>query len=255
MFLHFLLASVSLDGIIKNHNLVYMGGNVMDPRPIFFKSAIGGFLVFLFAAISYTAPGFFTDLWLVLASGDVDEISDFILSFGDKAWYFAFFLTALVNSIGFPPAILFSAANTLIFGLVPGILLSWVAETVGVAISFILLRTIFRETALRLAKGHPKMEMITEISGRKGYRIMLLARLIPYFPSIVLNAFGALSAMSFRDYLLASFIGKFPSTAIEAVMGHDIVTISQHPQRLAFTILLAAILYLAFRWYDKRRSM
>lgn len=226
----------------------------MDPRPIFYKSAIGGFLLFLFAAISKTSPDFFHALWLTLASGDVDTISGFILSYGDKAWYFSFFLTALVNAIGFPPAILFSSANTLIFGLVPGILLSWTAETVGVAVSFLLLRTLFRGTALRLIQGHEKLEMLSQIGGRKGYRIMLIARLIPYFPSIVLNAFGALSAMTFREYLLASFIGKFPSTALEALIGHDIVTISQHPLRLTLAVTLTALLYLLFRWYDKSKK-
>lgn len=224
----------------------------MNPRAIFFKSAIGGFLIFLFAAIYKVSPDFFPNFWLMLASGDVDEISAFILSYGDKAWYFSFFLTAFVNALGFPPAILFSSANTLIFGLVPGILLSWTAETVGVAVSFILLRTLFRGTALRLIRGHERLESLSQIGGRKGYRIMLLARLIPYFPSIVLNAFGALSAMTFREYLLASFIGKFPSTALEAIIGHDIVTISQHPLRLTLVVTLTALLYLLFRWYDKR---
>ena len=48
---------------------------------------------------------------------------------------------------------------------------------------------------------------------------MLIARMVPYFPSILLNALGALSAMTWRDYILASFVGKFPSTGIEASSG------------------------------------
>ncbi len=226
----------------------------MVHRPIFLKISLTIFLVFLGALAAFARPAWLTPLWQVLASGDVQAISDYVRTFGNKAWIFSFLLTALVNAIGFPPAILFSAANTLLFGLVPGILLSWAAETVGVAVSFLVLRIFFQDTAAALVKGHSKLEILQHMQGKRGFRSMLIARLIPYFPSIVLNAFGALSTMSFGDYVLASFIGKFPSTAIEAVIGHDAFTISQHPERLAVTVTLTLCLYAAFRWYGKKKS-
>jgi len=46
----------------------------------------------------------------------------------------------LAAFVGKEDAIIFSTANTLIFGIVPGIVLSVIAETVGVTISFLLLR-------------------------------------------------------------------------------------------------------------------
>lgn len=226
----------------------------MAHRLLFLKLALTVFLVLLCVLTAFIRPVWLGPLCEVLASGDVEAISDFVRSFGRDAWLFSFLLTVVVNAIGFPPAMLFSAANTILFGLVPGILFSWVAETVGAAVSFFFLRFFFQNTAARLVHGHPKLELLRQMEGKKGFRSMLIARLIPYFPAIVLNAFGALSTMSFRDYILASFLGKFPSTAIEALIGHDALTISQHPERLAVTITLTLCLYAGFRWYDKKKS-
>lgn len=81
---------------------------------------------------------------------------------------------------------------------------------------------------------------------------MMIARVIPYFPAAALNAFGALSKMSFRDYILASFIGKFPATALEALIGHDTVTIHQNPLRLGVVIGISILLYAIFFIWDRR---
>ena len=52
---------------------------------------------------------------------------------------------------------------------------------------------------------------------------MLILRAMPYFPSGILTALGAVSRISLKDYALANLIGKFPSTALEVVIGHDVV--------------------------------
>lgn len=81
---------------------------------------------------------------------------------------------------------------------------------------------------------------------------MLIARVIPYFPAAALNALGALSQMSLWDYTWASFIGKFPATAIEALIGHDTVTMQSHSERLFVVIALSALLYGVFWWWEKK---
>lgn len=87
------------------------------------------------------APQFFSDIWNLLKRGELMEIAAYIGSYGEWAVLFAFLLTVVANAIGFPPAMIFSASCTLIFGVVPGILLAWVAETVGAIISFLFFRT------------------------------------------------------------------------------------------------------------------
>lgn len=208
-------------------------------------------ILILFVIIHLFNPLFLPHIFGLLARGDIVETAEYIASFGSWAVVFSFLLTLFVNALGFPPAIIFSTANTLIFGIFWGITLSVAAETVGVAFSFILLRFFFRETAEKLIRKNKTLANIDKYSGKRGFVVMLIARMVPYFPSIMLNAIGALSAMSFRDYVIASFVGKFPSTGIEAIIGHDTITQQEDPTRLILVIIFAVILIAGAWWYER----
>ncbi len=208
----------------------------------------------LLLVIHLLNPHFFPHLWRILASGDLHATAHYINSFGPWAMFFSFWLVLFVNAIGFPPAIIFSTANTLIFGIIPGIILSWVAETVGVTLSFLLMRFLFRSSAEKIIAKHAGLKKIDSFSGKNGFKVMLIARMVPYFPSGLLNAFGAISSISLFDYVLSSFIGKFPSTAIEAIIGHDTVTHVQDPTRLIVVIVLAILLIVGAWFYEKRQA-
>ena len=209
-------------------------------------------ILLLLLAIHLLNPEFFPYLWRMLSHGDISETAAYIQSFGSWAVFFSFWLTLFVNALGFPPAIIFSTANTLIFGIIPGIVLSCVAETVGVTISFLLLRFFFRETAEKVIAKNKTLANIDRYSGKNGFTVMLIARMVPYIPSVLLNAVGALSALRLRDYILSSFIGKFPSTGIEAIIGHDAITREEDPTRLIVVILVAILLSAGAWWYQKR---
>ena len=208
-------------------------------------------LLVIIAMIHIANPRFFPELITLLASGDIEDTAAYIESFGSAAVSFSFALTLLVNAIGFPPAIIFSTANTLIFGVWPGIFLSLLAETAGVTVSFVLLRHLFRPAAEKIIAKSNALQKIDDYSGERGFTVMLIARMVPYFPSALLNALGALSNISLRDYVIASLIGKFPSTAIEAIIGHDTITRQEDHTRLIVTCLLAAALIIGAWRYNK----
>lgn len=211
-------------------------------------------IVALFAVIHLAAPDFLPEVFELLSHGDIVETAEYIKTYGSMAVVFSFLLTLFVNAIGFPPAVIFSTANTLIFGIFWGITLSVLAETVGVTISFLLLRFFFRDAAKKMISKSQKLSSIDEYSSEKGFVVMLIARMVPYFPSGILNAIGALSALSLQDYFLASLIGKFPSTAIEAILGHDAILHLDDPTRIIIVIILAIIL-MVWAWrYQKNIS-
>ena len=107
-------------------------------------------LVAILVVIYILNPSFYSDFWRVATSGSMQETMDYIASFGIWAMVFSFLLDVLINALGFLPSIFVSTANGLLFGIVPGIILSWLAETTGVIISFILMRTILRSSAEKL---------------------------------------------------------------------------------------------------------
>lgn len=209
-------------------------------------------IVSLFVVIHLAAPNFLPEIIDLLSRGDIRETAEYIKSYGSMAIVFSFLLTLFVNALGFPPAIIFSTANTLIFGIFWGITLSVVAETIGVTISFLLLRFFFRDSARKIISKSKFLKSMDNYSSEKGFVVMLIARMVPYIPSGLLNAVGALSALNLRDYFLASLIGKFPSTGIEAIIGHDMIAGDGDNTRIVVVIFLAVILILFALWYEKR---
>lgn len=209
-------------------------------------------IVLLFVVIHLAAPEFLPELFELLRRGDIQETAEYIKSYGSMAIVFSFLLTLFVNALGFPPAIIFSTANTLIFGIFWGIVLSVVAETVGVTISFLLLRFFFRDSAQKIIAKSKFLSSADKYSTQKGFRVMLIARMVPYIPSAVLNAVGALSSLNLRDYFLASLIGKFPSTGIEAIIGHDAILQQEDNTRIIIVVILAIILIVGALWYERK---
>jgi len=216
------------------------------------KIAAALLIVLLFVVIHIIAPEFLPEVFELLKSGDIKDTAEYIKSYGELAVVFSFLLTLFVNALGFPPAIIFSTANTLIFGIFWGIVISVAAETVGVTISFLLLRFFFRDTAQKLIKKSKFLSSVDKYSSKKGFVVMLIARMVPYIPSGVLNAVGALSSLSLRDYVLSAFIGKFPSTGIEAIIGHDAITQQEDSTRMIVVIILAIILIVGAFWYERK---
>jgi uncharacterized membrane protein YdjX (TVP38/TMEM64 family) len=181
----------------------------------------------------------------------MEEIAAYIDSFGTLAIFLGFMLVLLVNIVGLP-SIFIITANGLLFGPAIGIMISWIAESIGVVIGFWLMRTILRPTAEKLIHKSSKLSKIDDFSGESGFKLMLVLRSLPYFPSGVLTAFGAISKISTKDYALSSFIGKLPATALEVMIGHDIFTYNQNLERLFIVIILAIIVYGGIWYFNKK---
>lgn len=191
-------------------------------------------------------------MFALAVSGDVEALAAYFRSFGAWAMLISFLLDVLINAGSIFPSIFISTANGLIFGLPLGILISWLAETTGVVISFWLMRYLFRGAAEKMIAKSPMLMKIDDLSGRKGLQWMAAARMLPYFPSGILTAIGAVSKISTRDYIIANLIGKFPSTALEVVIGHDIVNFQQHSERLAVLVTVAILIFAAYKYYFKK---
>ena len=214
-------------------------------------------LVALGILVYILVPGFYDDMWELILSGDVQRMAEVLQSYGPWAMVISFVLDVLINALGFLPSIFFSTANGLLFGVVPGIIISWLAETVGVVLSFMIMRYILRDTAHKVIEKSEFLLKVDDFSGKNGLVMMLFARSIPYFPSGIITALGAISQISLRDYIIANLIGKFPSTALEVIVGHDTVLLQDNLGRLAVVILIASVIYFLLwkgyqRWAKQR---
>jgi uncharacterized membrane protein YdjX (TVP38/TMEM64 family) len=219
-----------------------------------FKFGAVALLVVGVGAFRVVFPELAQLLWTLVVGGDVNALIEFLRSFGVWAMVISLVIDIIVNASGFLPSIVISTANGILFGLVPGILISWIAECIGVIISFLLMRALFRDEAKKLVDKSSMLKKVDELSGSDGFRVMLLARMVPYFPSGIITALGALSSISLKDYIFANLIGKFPSTALEVVIGYDIVNYRENSGWLFAIAILLASWYVINAWRKNKRK-
>lgn len=211
-----------------------------------FKLTLVAVLCGILGLSYFLNPLFFQTLTELLAKGDVKSTLEFLRSYGSYAMLVSFAIVVLINTLGFLPNIFFLAANGILFGIVWGTIISWLAECVGATISFLLMRYLFKDSAQELIQRNSALKQIDDFSGAKGFQIMLITRAIPYIPSGLITALGALSSITLKDYVAATLIGKLPSAWVEVTIGHDLMNASENGWRIG---ILVAVSTLAYVWY------
>lgn len=217
-----------------------------------YKVALLATLGFAGLVIHWRDPGFFPLLMSLSSRGDVQGAVEYLRSFGVKAALISFFLLVIINLLGFLPNIFLLVANGFLFGLVPGILVSWAGECVGAAAGFFVMRRLFQAPAAALLRKSGYGLQVEDISSRNGFRLILAGRSLPFMPSGALTAAGAVSSVSFRDFFLATCIGKLFSVTIEILVGRDMVDYHHHASQLVVLTALCLLMGWGYLHYAKR---
>ncbi|WP_293988200.1 TVP38/TMEM64 family protein [Megasphaera sp.] len=188
--------------------------------------------------VQVVIPDFYSQLFHLTLAGDIDGLIRYISSFGAYAAAISVFMITLTDTTGLP-AIPFLTVNGAIFGLLPGLILSWIGEVLGTELNFIILRTVLRREALRVISRH---HLRTQMNKYSNVRTLTIARAIPYIPNIPFTALAAVSPISLKDHTIATAVGKIPHVVIEVWLGHDLIYFSQHSERLVFWVAAAAVI-------------
>lgn len=221
----------------------------MTDKALGWTLRIGGVagVVLILWLIQVMLPDFYSTMWWLMIRGDLDGLTDYIASFGYAAIGVSVFMIAFVNAIGIP-SIPFLTVNGIIFGLVPGILISWVGEVIGIEISFRLTRTLLRNQAKKVIC---RSNMLEKLDSYSCIRTIMVGRAIPYSPNVVVTAFSALSHISYREHFIANALGKIPAVVVEVWLGHDLLRIQEHWGRLLILLVAVAAVY-GFIWWQKK---
>jgi uncharacterized membrane protein YdjX (TVP38/TMEM64 family) len=196
-------------------------------------------------------PDFFQDLTKLLQFSDVADSVQLIQSYGQYAKPAVFAIIVIINILAVLPNIFVLAAAGALFGVVDGTIIAWVAETVGVNISFLLMRYLFRSSAEKFIERHGVLNQLNEFSGKDGFRIVLLARCVPYVPSGAVTALAALSRIGFKEHFFATLIGKLPSAWVEVTVGHDLMSFRAHLLRLSLMLASSGLVYGLYLRYKR----
>ena len=125
----------------------------------------------------------------------------------------------IVACVFFIPGSIVTLGAGFLFGTVVGTITVSIGSTMGAAAAFLVGRFLMREMIEKKVEGNPKFAAIDKGVGEQGFKIVLLSRLSPVLPFILLNYAYGLTKVSFWEYVLASWIGMLPGTIMYVYFG------------------------------------
>lgn len=131
----------------------------------------------------------------------------------------AFAIIYVIATVAFIPGSLLTLGAGVLFGVIQGSIVVFLAATLGATAAFLVGRYVARDwVAKRFIEGNAQFAAIDQAVSREGFKIVLLTRLSPVFPFNALNYIYGLTGVGLRDYVLAS-IGMLPGTILYVYIG------------------------------------
>ncbi|GAA1935079.1 TVP38/TMEM64 family protein [Kitasatospora viridis] len=157
-----------------------------------------------------------------------------------------------LGTLAFLPKPALSVAAGLLFGARWGVPVAVAGTTLGAAIAFGLGRGLGQQALRPLLRGRALTALDRQLTER-GFRSVLLLRLVPGVPFQVVNIGAALCGVRLGPYLAGTALGVLPATAAYAVAGAS----ADRPGSPAFLVSTAAVLLfgaagLAAAWRGRR---
>ncbi|MDP7078955.1 MAG: TVP38/TMEM64 family protein [Candidatus Undinarchaeales archaeon] len=200
---------------------------------------------------------FFVLVLIALLALDVDYtaldpriIKEIFLSFGPLApvAYITFYT---VRSLVLFPSGMLTMIGGLTFGPLWGTVYSVIGGGLNALVSFLIARLAGREAVESYISG--SFADLDERIERNGFLTVLMIRLVPNAPYDVQNYGLGLTAVSFRDYTLATFIGIIPGAFAFVYLGHSISDLSSITNIL-IAVMIIMVLFLVqkrMRWQQQ----
>ncbi len=124
-----------------------------------------------------------------------------------------------LTCVFFVPSFFFTFGAGSLFGIALGIPLALLGTGLGSAAALIIGRYGARNFVAKRFENNSKFKALETALGKKGWQIVVLARLSPVFPFSVGNYAFGLTPISVRAYFFASMLGTIPSAAVYVYLG------------------------------------
>jgi uncharacterized membrane protein YdjX (TVP38/TMEM64 family) len=130
-----------------------------------------------------------------------------------------FILIYIAGAVLFVPGAILTIGGGALFGLWWGTVYVSIGATIGATAAFVIGRYLARGWVRARLEGNPRFAAIDDAVGREGWKIVALTRLSPVFPFNLLNYAYGLTAVSLRDYVIATWAGILPGTVLYVYIG------------------------------------
>lgn len=117
------------------------------------------------------------------------------------------------------PGVVLTLGAGFMFGVLKGSLYVIIGTTLGATIAFIIARYFLGEKTARFFLTHSKLEVMDDVIKHEGLKIVLLTRLVPFFPFKLSNYFFGLTQVSLHHFFFGVLFGIIPITVSNVYIG------------------------------------
>jgi uncharacterized membrane protein YdjX (TVP38/TMEM64 family) len=129
-------------------------------------------------------------------------------------------LYVLIVAFSLPGATIATLAGGFLFGLFPGVIFVLISATMGATLIFLAARMGFgRALSARMDASSGTVRRIMEGIHENELSMLFLIRLVPVVPFFVANLLPALVGVSLQRYVVTTFFGIMPGTAVYTWVG------------------------------------
>lgn len=139
-----------------------------------------------------------------------------------------FFISVMAMVVFFLlPGVFFTIGAGYVFGIAKGVTYVVVGSTLGAALAFLAARYLFGEKARNFIMQRSKLNAVNDEITKHDFKVVLLTRLIPFFPGKLSNYFFGLTHFRFWHYVAATALGFIPFTLNNVYIGSLISDLSE----------------------------
>lgn len=183
-----------------------------------------------------------------------EDIRDLILSSG--AWgQFIYVICWIFLPMGFFPVGVLAIIGGMGFGLIQGIVLTFIGAAMNLTAMFFIARYLFRDSIQSwLKRKYPKM--LTMVQNEKRLKqFLVFARIVPLIPYTVENYVFGLTDINAWEYLYLSLVFIMPGTFIYVNIGDKSLDLSSPAFAISIVLwLLISIVPIAIEKYRKKNK-
>ena len=199
--------------------------------------------IIIFFLLSIMA-GFFFDFGQYLSFETIKEQHEklILLIESNFIFYFIlfFFIYIIVTAFALPFAAIKTVLAGALFGLIPGVILTSFASSIGSTLCFLMSRFVLRDFVQN--KYSKYLDKINKGIKEDGIYYLFFLRLSPIFPFFIINLVFGLTKMKTMTFYIISQIGMLIGTVVFVNAGVQLSKISSMSDILSFNLILSFIL-------------
>ena len=191
--------------------------------------------------IFFINPPWLAKIRSILSIESLSLLADYFRSLGIWAPIISIALMIAQGILAPLPSFVITAANGLAFGVPLGFLISWTGGMAAAIVMFWLARLLGADFVERVTKQNHLLNQANRYSGKNGFFLILVARLIPIVSFDFISFLAGLSQISFRSFFVATALGQIPGTILYTIVGHDVANLEEYQTRFLWTSVVIVL--------------